>query len=751
MEQVNFKGENGFYDEKTGFIPLSSLEQVNLKGQNGYYNEKVGFIPKQGTQEIPPIKETKHTPEWMGKHPTLAGIYGATKETLFPIAEGVALTAGDIAGIVNPATGAALGAGSYAAVKAGKRGVESLAGERPPSTASEELTQQGKDLMSGAEMMTAGNIVGKVATEGVNKVLAPAAKKIQEGVGKLIEKFKYPATPADITQSKTMSILEGLLGYKPISGDVMFKKNNEKLASMMKIREELINKDASSQTVEQLGKNIKKEVQTILSKYTNAKDAEISSMADSFLNKYGSLSKTEGGEQFVSAMSNDLKTRNEKITSLYNQAKELLPQKGKDIVPLSNNIQNTANELLNEELSKAPAQQNSKIIKTLEDFMPTNSMTWNGIDKTRGQLLENRRGILKATGGKETAESRVYSMLSEGLDNEMAAFAEGKGSNVKTVLEKAREASRTMHELYDKDIMGIMNKSPEDIVDRIANKGEVTLIKQIKDTLGESGLDPIRKSFFQKTINGATGQNGVIDGKKLNKVISSYGDTIDQLLLPEQSSMLKAIGDRGIFINEKIAGMKTVDFLETLSGSSNENIVNAIIKPKNTELVKTAKRLLDGSKISELKSQTIEKILKVSGNGSYLPISSAKEFIKYEAPLKELLNPTEYQNIKDFIKLGQNANKVEQLAINASQTGQVMMGNEVFNKILTAPRQIGYTLGIPYIVSKIYTSRLAMKYMLQATQLPATSQQAISLFSKAMMVSAKSNSDPFGIKGEAQP
>lgn len=841
------------------------------------------------------------------------------------IAEGVALGAGDIAKVVNPAAGEALGAVAYTAVKGVERGIRQLTGNISKETAGEELANQGRDLKEGAVMMAGGGVIGKAATVVGNKILSPVYKQVKEGAVKLIDKFNYPATPADISHSKTLGILESVLGYKPLSGDVLLKRNTEKLTRMMQVREELINKGADNQTVEQFGKNIKKEAGAILSKYTNAKDEALSSMTDDFLNKYGSLSKTEGGEQFVSAMSKDLKSRNENISSLYNQVKETLPQKGKDLVPLSNNIQSMAKELLDEELSKAPAQQNSKIIKTLQDFLPkdnnlglsneilnknpalsaelkkANSMTWDGIDKTRGQLLENRREILKATGGKETNESRIYSKLSGALDDEMTAFSEIlgqveptkpslyhysetkiKGSTlkagspheqnyfgdgvyltekgqfpgkfeyqaempqdlkildltsdrayenfrnkiskeigipikrtgqslyddfrytaayskneaatnkaikeavaniskgydaikapyfgatptdnsfelilknkdvnikqgVKEVLAQARDASKTMHDLYDKDILNVMNKPTEDIVDRIINKGEVTLIKQVKDTLGESGLEPIRKSFFKKIIGGATGPSGIIDGKKLNKTLSSYGeDTLNQVMSPEQHTMLKKIGDKAIFINEKIAGMKTIDFLETLSGSSNENIVNTIFKPQNTELIKTSKKLLGQDKITELKSQVIEKILKVGGNGNYLPVSSAKEFVKYNAPIKELLSPTEYQNLADFIKLGQNANKIEQLSINASQTGQIMMGSEALHKILDSPLNRGYkTLFIPYFMSKVYTSKLAMKYLSQATQLPATSQQAIDLFSKAVMVvEQEGNSDPFGL------
>ncbi|MBU0907398.1 MAG: hypothetical protein KKE05_04555, partial [Nanoarchaeota archaeon] len=90
-----------------------------------------------------------------------------------------------------------------------------------------------------------------------------------------------------------------------------------------------------------------------------------------------------------------------------------------------------------------------------------------------------------------------------------------------------------------------------------------------------------------------------------------------------------------------------------------------------------------------------------------------------------------------FIKLGQNMTRVEQLAKNASQTGQVLLGSQIGARLLQRPDKALQTLGIPYVISKIYTSDLALNYFTNAMKLPVNSDLAVSNFIKAWIVISK--------------
>ncbi|MCR4307641.1 MAG: hypothetical protein NUV80_03700, partial [Candidatus Berkelbacteria bacterium] len=262
-------------------------------------------------------------------------------------------------------------------------------------------------------------------------------------------------------------------------------------------------------------------------------------------------------------------------------------------------------------------------------------------------------------------------------------------------------------------------------------------------------------------IESAT-NNGVLNPVKLQKILKNMGDeSLNALAKPEQLSMLKNIADKSIAINTRMGKMKTISFLEALSGTSNEKIVDTIFKTGRVSNIRLAKRLLSPEKIQEITSSVLEKrIFKVSGTGSYTPISSAQEFFKHEAELKALMTPEQFAATRDFIKLGQRMSNVEALARNSSQTGQVFVGAEALKKLITsiaafsakAALGVAETTGIPWILAHVYTSPLALKYITSAAKLPPNSPEAINLFIKGWGIAFKENRNQIikDLEGERQ-
>ncbi len=159
------------------------------------------FPPINAQQGVnTPATEPK-TPKWAGDYPNTYGAYGAVKETVYPIAEGLALTAADIARVVNPAAGVALGAGAYTAVKGAERGISQLMGESPPTTTIEEFTNQAKDLKTGTEIMLTGGIIGKVISGGYQLL-----KKDAKGLWDVITR-PFPAVTETGAMKKAGDIL----------------------------------------------------------------------------------------------------------------------------------------------------------------------------------------------------------------------------------------------------------------------------------------------------------------------------------------------------------------------------------------------------------------------------------------------------------------------------------------------------------------------------------------------------------------
>ena len=231
---------------------------------------------------------------------------------------------------------------------------------------------------------------------------------------------------------------------------------------------------------------------------------------------------------------------------------------------------------------------------------------------TRSDLLEKVREIYR-TMGEPTKKSGIYSALEKTIDTDMATFAKKQGGDLWNTYSSARKATREMHEIFDKDILKIMRSNPEDILNRVVNKGEVTLLKQVREAAGEDALIPLRQGFFKQTLDSST-SNGILNPTKLGNSLKKMGtETLSELATPQELTMLNRIVKSGEFFSEKQAGMKTVEFLETLSKTDASKIVDAIIKPNNTYTVKIAKKLLSPERLQEIKSAGLKRYLKSLG------------------------------------------------------------------------------------------------------------------------------------------
>jgi hypothetical protein len=662
--------------------------------------------------------------------------------------------------------GAALG---YGAAKATSNVIQEMLGYRKPKPIAEGLKETGENVLEGALIEAggagAGKIISKVATPVKQLFTAPWGEALSTPESKelmrVYKEFNIPATPSDfIPSSKTLSIIEGVLGYRPVSGDVMLNKALQKVEALNNARIKLIDKNAPSDTVEVVGNRIRTEAEDILSKYTGAKGEKLSNLVNDFTQKMGVSERYKAGQKFSEVMSQAREMRHGITEDLYNKTKEVLPLKGEDIVPLSPDTISLAKQLMREELSKPPTMQDKKLLGILkffgggktklpegiEAFMlekdpllmekigPTvkPKLTWTGMKETRSDLLERIRDIYKSQ-GQATKKSRIFGELSDAIDRDMSTFAEETGGDIWKTYSKAKESSKAMHELFDKDILKIMKSDPEDILGRVINKGEVSLLKQIKMAGGEQALIPLREGFFKRILDSST-TNQVLNPKRLSTNLDKITtETLSELTTPQQRIMLKNIIRTGKFFSEKMGKMKTVEFLETISNTDSSRVINGIIKPNNSYLVKIAKKLLPPERLQELQSVALEeKIFKMSGTGNYLPVSSSKAWKQYEAPMKELLSPKSFQAVSDFLKAGQNMTKVEALARNASQTGQVLLGSQVGGEVLRRPWRAPIALGIPYLIAKIYTNPKSIEFLTRALKVDPMSAEAISLFTKAV-------------------
>ncbi len=746
-------------------------------------------------------ESTNDVPQWAARYPQTFRMF---HKTVTSGIEAVGLVGGGIAGApfalqtlgTSSVGGAALG---YAMARNVNRQLNTMlgVGEQSGSLKDESIAAL-EDVKTGAMIEMGGRLVGPAADKtakgvlrGVNALSPKTAKwfggtptvanKETEELLKLYKQYGVKPLPSEVAGrlQRTLSMVETGLGYSPASSDVLYNNSVMRLAHMNAMRDRLITTNGSPKQIEMIGRDIRQQARKIMETHGSAKGEKLDAMVNAFMGQVGRQSRYGAGLKFSEILSSDREGRQEVITGLYAKVKQSLPDKGQDVVPISDDTIAAVRDLLRVEKAKSATLKDSSIINLLEDYLPKKMpsdiqkladtpgllqknpelkavvdsynprKTWEGLDGDRSILLAKVRAIW-AEARRETPHARIYDLLQQRLESDMAGYAEKVGGEVWTTYNGARGAAREMHTLYDKDVLKIMNKAPEDIVTSIiSGKSSIAQLKKIKAAVGDAGLHPIRQSFFKQTLEKVTNNNKqTLNPMQLKKILNQMDEMLDDLATPEQKQMLMNIADKGIYFNERQAGMKTIQFLKTISGTSNEAVVNFLVKPRNTYNIRMAKRLLPPERVADLQEGALQKVFKMTARGDVLPAKTHAEFRALEHPLKELLPDKTFEEVKKFIVSGANAARVEALAINASQTGQVIIGHGALQTLKFQPSRLVYTLGADYLLAKMYMSKPALRLITESVKLSPESPKAIELFVKALAITSEENAEEFRKKIE---
>jgi hypothetical protein len=698
-------------------------------------------------------------------------------------AAGLATT--PVSGPLAPAVGLVTGGTGYALGKALSDLIANIAGYRKgafsPYAPQEEpsalgqMKQTGKDILTGGQIIAESEIPFKAASGLVSK-LQPYRRRLFE-VGETgervvkpeiteklaaMEKYGIKPTPADIVPDNILiSRFEKMLEHVPGGTETIYQRHLFNLRQLNAQRNRILESYGPQHKAEDIGRAIKQELQALKTEYEQAGYKKVSGAIDQLNDLYGLSTRHEAGSMFEVTKEKSYLQWKTKVNSLYENLYNQLPQKGEDIVPHSPETIEAAKAALKKELSIKPSEQKKDIIRKLQGFISGTEIpkelegapslrlnpelldtlkeekatTWYGLDQTRSRLLADNRAIYRTTVGEGNEESRINSMLIDLIDKDQRAYLAKINPEMLPALDKARAARREMGEIFDKQLMKIANKSTEDILDSIVKKGEVSLLRTIRSGMGEEGLQPLRQGFLGRVIGEAT-KGEVVNPKIIQRYLKDpqWKETMDTLLLPEQRDMLQKIVDKSLFFKNKLdrkSGMKTIDFIDTLLRKSSDDVVNTIFKAGTEHNIAIAEKLLSPERMTEVKRLALEKVLKVSSKtGDYMPITASKFFSDYEVPLRRLLKG-DTEGLREFINMGRDMSRVEQIAENTSRTAPSYIMARTFWDFFRHPVRTTGLLITENTLSRIYLNPEARKYMLRAWKLPATSEQAGASIAKA--------------------
>ena len=679
---------------------------------------------------------------------------------------------GALAGAGSLGMASVLGAGlGYGATKTALDAAERWAQDKPQPGIAESAKRAAGDVATGATYEMGGQALGNVAGRIIPRVGAATSASRQSLADQYRRAGVESFTPADVANSKTLSLLEGYLNYSPGSGDKMAQRAAAKLEELSRARDTLVRAGAPQEQIEIVGNRLRNEAKTIIERNSQYPKDKIDALVNDFVGKIG---ESEGayasGGELASQVKNAFAAKRASVSELYNAAERAGGEALKKGIETPQTTE-VARRLLSEEIAKPPATRDNSLISTLQDFLPKKvpppqssiiltdappavpkteapAYAWEGLKKAKTDFASESARIKSGNATKGTTDSRALDMLSEAIDNDMHTYSQSVGGEFGKQYNAARVAARDMHETFSPELMKTIGKNPEDIVHAVTRGGEVTLLKKIADTTGELGLAPVRQEFIRESLQKSVDKSGNFSPEKFSKSVASLGgDGTGILFNAEHKSALEGLANSAEQINAKFAGKgsrKTVEFLNTIANSSPDKVVDFIFKPENIGNIKLAKKLLPPQLVDQIETAAVAKVLQTKPSVSvttrgltpgdkYLPVTSANNFGRYKTVLKELLPAERFGKMEDLIVLGQHMSNVEKLALNASQTAQT---NNIMSLMQKGVKHFAKADIINNIAAKMYLNPATRNYILRSSMANPQDPQAIAMFTKGLTVLA---------------
>jgi arsenate reductase-like glutaredoxin family protein len=449
--------------------------------------------------------ERPYDPEWAKDYPNLYGLYGAAKELYKtigrPAISGIGLGVGAAGGAASPVPGGAMIGGGlgYAAGENINAALDELFELRRPGTPlARRAVETLKNIETGAVLEGGGNILSRGAGWTLGKLLAPYSKEYTPQSANIASKAKelgITLSPAEVTGSKNLALVESLLEKSPTSADVPLGWRQTNQLDPLKVLREKALEGSQSATELAVGSDIKAKVDAYLSRFKGVKQEYLDAMRKRLYASALGSNKTasELGESAKELLSNRSAAAVAKRRAVYDEVGANVP----DEKVRASELQKVADELA-KEVSELPSQNQTlksvlawaretkvdpkveQIVRQMEadNYTPelqkkileqmgfdAGKLTrepvqrnWKTLQDFRTQLndLIRQEDMSIKSGnpslrGQVTNEGRIYTRLKEALDKDFEKIAESSGSEALDALKAANAFIKTsMHQSGNK-------------------------------------------------------------------------------------------------------------------------------------------------------------------------------------------------------------------------------------------------------------------------------------------------------------
>lgn len=344
-----------------------------------------------------------------------------------------------------------------AAGEAAATGLDEAMGTKTSMQMSEVPAEVGKDLTVGA-----AGAVGNRMAELIPELGVAAKDAVKTGLQKVqaaAERLGIQLTPGQLTKNSFVNFVESVLKKFPLTAGTMKEATAAQAHAADHVAGSILEDLGTVASRQEQGQGIQQGIMAQMSKDAAAKDVAYKKVAEIAQKSGGKVEMTA-----YDAMKAELLAKRAAVPvgQLPDQAGEatirrFLGPNPLEVPPVPEaGAPLEASDVWAKRVMTPPAPGTTKM-------PPTGLMA----------LRENLNGLIGRVA--DTPEKQVYKQLKGALDEDFASFVDGQGGKLQSAYKLANQLHGEFKTLYKSpDIQRLIKASPEDVVDTLLKKGDVT-------------------------------------------------------------------------------------------------------------------------------------------------------------------------------------------------------------------------------------------------------------------------------------
>lgn len=348
------------------------------------------------------------------------------------------------------------------------------------------LEDSAKRVVKSMGTQAGGEAVGVGAAASLGKALAPAAKRVLPETQEAAEMFAREAggkfTAAQMSEIRGIDLIENIAEASLFGGGRITRFKETQLGKAQGLLENILEEFGAKATPEQTGDLILRAIreETSLSPRTGrlvlGEESTIFGDVSSAL--FSKVDEAIGAEPSVST---------EAIKKSIQSSEDFMTGgAGKQV------IESRVRSFMNG-LRKLP-----------------DTVSFQGLQKQRALI-----GEFLATKDLSKTSRRGLSQIIESINNEMKLAAERAGPDIFGQYQKANRFHAAGSKRFrNKIIQRLLKKNPEDIANRLFQRGDVTDIRMVRKIVGQKDWGKVQGQFFRQMVERSL-DNGVPNGQRI--------------------------------------------------------------------------------------------------------------------------------------------------------------------------------------------------------------------------------------------